>query len=144
MEGALRALDRHAVKNSDAKRLTRAILRLNRKIRRSVNDDVWRVFMSLEELVNARNGDLIEKAVTLGLARGRRYPHDTEAMMERIKFYRRPDGSTFGVYPGDYGNGKIVIDYGPHIERLATVGPVTQIADNVDVWHDETRLHAPT
>lgn len=67
-----RALDRLLDRDPGFQRVNKRILLLQRKIKRVVSDETWRVYLALEELVNLRNSELLDAAVRLGLRRRRK------------------------------------------------------------------------
>jgi len=47
------------------KRLTKAILRAQKRLGRVASDKAWRAYMRLEAVVNARQDEIIERAMAL-------------------------------------------------------------------------------
>ncbi len=54
------------------RRMTKKILRVERKLRRAVDDDAWAIFLRLEELLNERAAAQGEILLRWGVARGSR------------------------------------------------------------------------
>ncbi len=46
-----------------ARRLTRGVLRLQRKLHQEVDDRAWRTYMQLEAMVNQRHDELLRRVV---------------------------------------------------------------------------------
>ena len=64
-----RALDRFHLSDPEMRRLTRKVLRAQLELRASVSKKTWRIYLALEEFVNARDIRLIETAIRLGVRR---------------------------------------------------------------------------
>ncbi len=54
------------------RQLTKEILRVEKKLRKAVDDDAWSIFLRLEELLNERASMQVEILLRWGLARGSR------------------------------------------------------------------------
>jgi hypothetical protein len=67
-----RALDRFILTDAGARKLKRNVLRAQRALREAVSKKVWQLYLALEEAVNARDLNIIEQAIKLGLKQGRK------------------------------------------------------------------------
>jgi hypothetical protein len=65
-----RALNRFHLSDPEMRRLTRKVIRAQRELRRMVSKKTWRIYLALEEVVNARDLRLIEVAIKLGIDHG--------------------------------------------------------------------------
>ena len=65
-------IDAVLIGNGSLRKLTKKILRTEKRLRRAVDDDAWKVFLKLEELLNDRNARQMEILVRWALGHGPR------------------------------------------------------------------------
>lgn len=65
-------IDAVLIGSKPLRRMTKAILKEQKNLRRAVDDDAWRVFLRLEELLNERASKQMDVLVRWALAAGAR------------------------------------------------------------------------
>ena len=65
-------IDAVLIGSKPLRRMTRRILRVERKLRKAVDDDAWHVFLKLEELLNERASKHADILIRWGLGHGSR------------------------------------------------------------------------
>jgi hypothetical protein len=65
-------IDAVLIGNDGLRELTKQILKAQKNLRHAVDDDAWKVFLRLEELLNERTSAQMELLLRWGLAHGSR------------------------------------------------------------------------
>ncbi len=65
-------IDAVLIGSKPLRRMTKDIMKQQKRLRRSVNDDAWKVFLKLEELLNERASKQMEVLVRWARAAGAR------------------------------------------------------------------------
>jgi len=64
------ALDRFARESAPIRRLTKGILRAQRRLQKQVNERAWRTFIAIEEVTGERALRMLDAAIRIALRRG--------------------------------------------------------------------------
>lgn len=71
-EAVERALDRFTHGSAPIRRLTKGILRAQRRLQKQVGEKAWMTFLAIEEVTGERALRVLDAAIRIALRRGRR------------------------------------------------------------------------